>query len=122
CLARYRGRGHETVSELVFRELLEFPLRSNDSCFSFFTEEIEATLSRERSGGIISADAFVPKGMARFRFPTSRHAVVIDAKKQLANEQQRRFLGDVAFGAPNDLQLRGRRLRSVHIERLTLLA
>src|SRR5438128_375740 len=121
-LARYRRRGHETVAELVFRQLLEFPLRGNDSCFPFFAKEIEAALSRERSGGIISADAFVPKGMARFCFPTSRHAVVINAKKQVANEQQRRFLGHVAFGSPSDLQLSGRRLRGVHIQHLALLA
>src|ERR1044071_867690 len=57
---------------------------------------------------MIAPDAFAPDFLPAFGFITTDHAAVIfDAKKKVAHQQQGRFAWDIAFGFPGDLKLGG---------------
>src|SRR6266699_2475117 len=107
-LAGDRWRGHEAVFELVLSQLLKLAVRGNDRGLSFLAEEVDAPFGGKWRGRIVSANALIPDDAAGLGLPASGDPVIIYSEEQIADQQQRRFLGRVAFGFPHDLQLRGR--------------
>src|SRR6266568_6490013 len=117
-LACDRWRSHEADFELVLSQLLKLAVRGNYRGLSFLAEEVDASVGGQWRGRIVSADAFIPDNRAGLGLPAGGDPVVVYGEEQIADQQQRRFLGRVAFGFPHNLQLRGRRSGRICINHL----
>src|SRR5579872_5317688 len=122
-LAGDGGGGHEAVIEPALAEPGELSGGGDDRGLAFLTEEVKASLRKQRGGGVVAADALVPDDLAGGGVPAGGDtAVVLDGEEEAVVEGEGRLFGDALFCLPGELKLvwRAGRLRDVGIEDFAL--